>query len=84
MLNEAGNIVNDLIHNEIKKYSSLGADYDQDPLWLCIDNYLDGVDPLLVNFIASITRTVRERRRSRFVSESEVSNHVKRSDSSSS
>ena len=78
VLSEAANILNDLIHDEIKKYSSLDAEYDQDPLWLSIDKYLQHVDPLLVNFIASSTRTLRERQQSRLSNESEVNSHVKK------
>ncbi len=56
--------MNDLLHDEIKRYSPLESECTQDPSSLNIDNYLEGVDPLLVDFTVSVTRTVRERQRS--------------------
>lgn len=57
ILTEASYVLNDIIHNEIKKASTLD---DENPLWMNIDQYLENVDPLiLLDFIASATSTVR-------------------------
>lgn len=63
-LEEAGIIINDLIHKEIKK-SQLSDEYCTS---IRIDEYLNNVNPLLLNFLISITNTVRDR---------EVSNNTK-------
>lgn len=56
VLTEASYVLNDIIHNEIKKASTLD---DENPLWMNIDQYLENVDPLiLLDFIASATSTV--------------------------
>ena len=63
-LTEASIIINDLIHKEIKK-SQLSDEYYTS---IRIDEYLSNVNPLLLNFLISITNTVRDR---------EVSNNTK-------
>ena len=70
VLNEAGHILNDLIHDEIKR--SINAEETEDPSTLNIPKYLEGVSPLLMEFIITATTTVRERQRS-----SDISKHVK-------
>ena len=45
VLTEASYVLNDIIHNEIKKASTLD---DQNPLWMNIDQYLENVDPLIL------------------------------------
>ena len=59
ILIKAGDILNDLIHEEIRKISDEGL---SDPTYLNINKEIGEVDPLLWTFIESITRTVRQRR----------------------
>jgi len=64
VLYEAGYIVNDLIHKEMEKQSTsrkLGLTGDHDLLSLDIDEQLQRVDPLLLEFMTCITATVRQR-----------------------
>ena len=73
VLVEAGEVLNDIIHNEIRSQASIGTD---DPLWFNIDQYLEKVNPMLFNFIALITRSVRERRKATL--SNEASDHAKK------
>ena len=54
------------------------SDLAHDPSLLNIDNYLKHVNPQLVSFIASATRTTRERRRNTDQDESEANDHVRK------
>ena len=45
---------------------------------MSIFKHLEAVNPLLVDFIATATSTVRERQRSTYASESDMSKHVKK------
>lgn len=83
VLTEAGSILNDLIHYEIKRSSLMTAEHTDDPSSLNISKYLEDVNPPLMDFIASATRTIRERQRSRLSSDSEMSKHIKKYDSTS-
>ena len=58
-LKEASIIVNNLIHEEIKKISQLRPTIDCNQLK--INEYLTNIDPLLLDFLTSITNTIRER-----------------------
>ena len=78
VLTEAGHILNDLIHEEIKRSSLMAAEHTNDPSSLNISKYLEDVNPLLMDFITLATRTIRERQRSRLSSDSEMSKHVKK------
>ena len=65
MLNEkqvltyAGKVVNDILHNEIKK--DMCDSWLVDPTFFSINEYIQNADPLLVQFLLDATRTVRER-----------------------
>ena len=64
ILLQAGNVVNDLLHDEIRRQATTTPQTRHDPLNLNIDEYLKEVNPLLVNFLTSATRTITERRHS--------------------
>ena len=57
-LHNAGLMVNDLIHEEINRQSTARRN---NPLLFDIDNELENINPLLLDFVNSITATVRER-----------------------
>ena len=78
ILTHADHIFNDLLHEEIKTHASANSDLAHDPSLLNIDNYLKHVNPQLVSFIASATRTTRERRRNTDQDESEANDHVRK------
>lgn len=54
----------------------MAAGHTNDPSSLIICKYLEDVNPLLMDFIASAARTIREHQRSS--NDSEMSNHVKK------
>ena len=58
-LEEASIIMNNLIHEEIKKISQIRPTIDC--ILLKINEYLTNVDPLSLNFLTSITNTIPER-----------------------
>ena len=58
VITEAGDIVNDLLHEEIKRQSFCESQHAQLDPSLDADQYLEGVNPLLIKFFASATRTV--------------------------
>ena len=64
ILLQAGNVVNDLLHDDIRRQAMTTPQTRHDPLNLNIDEYLKEVNPLLVNFLTSATRTITERRHS--------------------
>ena len=62
ILTKAGDIVNDLVHKEIERYSQLDAEsLDSTIKHLDINEQIQITDQHLWNFIKSITRTQRER-----------------------
>ena len=62
ILTKTGDIVNDLIHKEIERYSQLDAEsLDSIIKHLDINEQIQNTDHRLWNFIKSITRTQRER-----------------------
>ena len=76
ILLEAGHVVNDLLHDEIKRQAVTVPQTKHDPLNLNIDQYLNEVNPLLVKFLTSAIHTVRERRHS--LPDCETTSHIKR------
>ena len=74
VLHEAGYIVNDLIHNEIEKHSYNKSD---DISLFSINTQLQSVNPLLLEFMKSITTTVCEHKHPSLASESANSKHIK-------
>ena len=61
VITEAGHIMNDLLHEEIKRQSFSESQHAQLDPSLNIDQYPEGVNPLLLQFLPSTTCTVRER-----------------------
>ena len=59
ILHNASYMVNDLIHEEINRLSTASRN---DPQLLDIDGELQNINPLLLDFVNSITATVRERK----------------------
>jgi hypothetical protein len=57
LLREAGNVINDIVHKEIKGLQDNNSDLMAFNLMKCIDD----TDSLLWEFISSCTRSVRER-----------------------
>ena len=68
-------MVNDLLHDEIGCQAMTTAQTQHDPLNLNIDEYLKEVNPVLVDFLRSATRTITERQS---YSGSETTSHVKK------
>ena len=62
ILGEAGDIVNDLIHDEIAKQSSEQIYVHEDPNEMNIDHTISAINPDLWTFLESATRTIRERK----------------------
>ena len=58
VLTYAGSIVNDIIHKEIKKTAD---GWQLDPTVFSVDDYMQNINPLLVQFLFDATSTVRER-----------------------
>ena len=74
-LHEASYIINDLIQEEIKKQSAAR----KNPISLLnLDTQLQHTNPLLLDFLNSITATVRERKHSTLQKESDISKHSKK------
>ena len=72
VLREAGGILNDLLHAETNHHTHL------DPCTLNIDHWLSVLNPLLTEFIALATRTVRERYHPSLATKEEMTScHVK-------
>ena len=69
-------MVNDLLHDEIRRQAMTTPQTRHDPLNLNIDEYLKEVNPLLVNFLTSATRTITERRHS--YSHNQTTSHIKK------
>ena len=59
VLHNAAYVVNDLIHEEISRQSTTIKHHS---LSLDIDNELENMNPLLLEFVNSMTATVRERK----------------------
>ena len=57
ILHEAAYVVNDLLHEEVKRQATISRD---NLLSLNVDSELQCINPLLVQFIDSITLTVHE------------------------
>ena len=74
VLHEAGYFVNDLIHNEIEKQSM--SKKGDDVSLFSINTQLRSVNPLLLEFMKSITTTVRERKHPSLANDSNNSKHV--------
>ena len=78
MLTEAGHIINDLLHEKIRRQSEKKVK-QADPTFLDIDSYLQDVKPLLIQFITSATQTLRQRQNKKQGQCSDsVNNHVKK------
>ena len=67
--------MNDLIHDEVKRQATISRD---NPLSLNIDSELQCINPLLVQFIDSITLTVHERMHPSLGNASDTSQHLKK------
>jgi len=59
VLHNAAYVVNDLIHEEISRQSTTKKHHS---ISLDIDNELENINPLLLEFVNSMTATVRERK----------------------
>ena len=57
VLNEAGSVINDIIHNEVRKHKKTPIDLTA----FNFENSIDGIDPLLWKFVCLCTRSVRAR-----------------------
>ena len=78
VLHNAACIVNDLIHEEMERQSAMRSQYYTNPLSFSIDNEFKYINQLLLEFIDSITATVRERKHPTLRKESEASKHLKK------
>ena len=78
VLEEAGHVYNDLLHEEVHRQSLNKADYQNDPSHLNTDKYLEKIIPQLLHFLTSTTRTVRQGRRSSLGPDSEAARHAKK------
>ena len=58
-LNHSAELLNDLLHDEIRKLSTNPSTID--PSNLSVDKFLGDVDPKITSFLISATQTVRER-----------------------
>ena len=56
VLKQAGQIMNELIQNEIKRNECTS----QNPIHLNINKYMNSINPLIVQFFNDISRTIRE------------------------
>ena len=63
---EAGFIINELLHEEVRKLSCTQSDTDLSHF--VIEKFIDSVDPLLWEFIETATQSVRESKKSCFSS----------------
>ena len=63
---EAGIIINELLHEEVRKLSCTQSDTDLSHF--VIEKFIDLVDPLLWEFIETATQSVRESKKSCFSS----------------
>ena len=72
IVQEAADIINDLLHNELHGKSS-----ETDPSSLNITELFEKVHPLLVTFIKLATRSVRERHHAHLEPESMAAKHIK-------
>ena len=68
-------MVNDLIHEEINRLSTASRN---DPQLLDIGGELQNINPLLLDFVNSITATVRERKHPVLGRENDTSKHLKK------
>ena len=75
ILHNASYLVNDLIHEEINRQSTSSIN---DPQLLDIDNELQNINPLLLDFVNSITTTVRERKHPVLGRQNDISKHLKK------
>ena len=75
ILCSAAYVINDLIHEENNRQATVRNDH---PSSFNIDTELLKVNPLLLNFINSITATIRERKHSTLGKSSDSSKHLKR------
>ena len=75
VVQEAGDIINDLLHNELRQPSEMCR--ISNPLELNINEHLNKINPLLVRFIKLITCTVRERHHPHLQSESATAKQTK-------
>ena len=55
-------IVNSLIHNEIKRQSTVRQEFSTNPSSFSIDNELNNTNQLLLEFVNRSTATVREKK----------------------
>jgi len=72
VLHTAAYIVNDLIHEEIDRQSATR----NDPKSFDIDGELNNINPLLLDFVNSITATVRERKHPTLGRDNDVGKHL--------
>ena len=70
----AGHMVNDLIHKEINSQSTARRN---NPLLFDIDSELENINPLILDFVNSITATVRKRKHPVLGRENDISKHLK-------
>ena len=68
-------MVNDLIHEEINRQSTARRN---NPLLFDIDGELENINPLLLDFVNSITATVCERKHPVLGRENDSSKHLKK------
>ena len=75
ILHNAGHMLNDLIHEEINRQSTARR---SNPLLFDIDGELENINPLLLDFVNSITATVHERKHPVLGRENDISKHLKK------
>ena len=74
VLHDAAYLVNDLIHEEIDRQSTVKSS----PISFDIDSELEQINPLLLKFINSITATIRERKHPALGKPNDSSKHLKK------
>ena len=77
VLHNAACIVNQLIHNEIERQSTVRQEFSTNPLSFSIEEELQNTNQLLVEFVDRITATVREIRHQTLRKESKASKQLK-------
>ena len=78
VLHNAACIVNDLIHEEIERQSTMRSQCYSYPLSFSMDSELKNMNQLLVEFVDSITATIREQKHPTLRRKSEASKHLKK------
>ena len=77
VLHNAACIVNSLIHDEIERQSTIRQDFSTNPLSFSIEDELQNMNQLLLEFVDRITATVREMKHQTLRKESKASKQLK-------